>query len=98
MILETPFISSSRLLLRLGTKQDMPEIINYFYYNKEHLSFWQPLWHSNFLTQEFWQQQVEENLKEFQSDRSLKLFIFKSTHPTKIIGHRYSGLKSRSLR
>jgi ribosomal-protein-alanine N-acetyltransferase len=64
----------------------VPEIINYFYQNREHLAPWQPLWHSNFLSQEFWQQQVEENLKEFQSDRSLKLFIFKSTHPTEIIG------------
>lgn len=97
MILENPFISSPRLLLRLGNKQDVPEIINYFDKNKEHLAFWQPLWHSNFLTQEFWQQQVEENLKEFQSDRSLKLFIFKA-QSTEIIGHRYSGLKSRSLR
>lgn len=64
----------------------MPEIINYFYQKKDYLAPWQPLWHSNFLTQEFWQQQVEENFKEFQSDRSLKLFIFKSTHPTEIIG------------
>lgn len=36
--------------------------------------------------QEFWQQQVEENLKEFQSDRSLKLFIFKKGHSIEIIG------------
>jgi len=85
MILETPFIYSSRLLLRLGTKQDVPEIINYFYKNQEHLAPWQPLWHSNFLTQEFWQQQVEENLKGFQSDRSLKLFIFKA-QSAEIIG------------
>jgi ribosomal-protein-alanine N-acetyltransferase len=86
MILEPAFISSTRLSLRLGTKKDVPEIINFFYRNQEHLSPWQPLWHSTFLTQEFWQQQVEENIKEFQGDRSLKLFIFKATHPTEIIG------------
>lgn len=86
MMLETPFLSSPRLLLKLGTKQDVPEIINYFYKNQEHLAPWQPLWHSNFLTQEFWQQQIEENLNEFQSDRSLKLFIFKKALPTEIIG------------
>lgn len=84
-MLETLFLSSPRLLLKLATKQDVPEIINYFYKNQDYLAPWQPLWHSNFLTQEFWQQQVEENLKEFQSDRSLKLFIFKA-QSTEIIG------------
>jgi len=86
MIVEPSFISSTRLSLRLGTKKDVPEIINFFYRNQEYLAPWQPLWHSTFLTQEFWQQQVEENIKEFQGDRSLKLFIFKTTHPTEIIG------------
>ncbi len=86
MVLELPLISSTRLLLRLGTKEDVSKIINYFYQNQEHLVPWQPLWHSNFLTQEFWQEQVEKSLKEFKCDRSLKLFIFKTTYPTEIIG------------
>lgn len=86
MILKLPLISSTRLFLRLGTKEDVPEIINYFYQNQEHLAPWQPLWHSSFLTQEFWREQVEKNLNEFQFDWSLKLFIFKKTNSTKIIG------------
>lgn len=61
MILKLPFISISSLVLRLGAKEDVPKIINYFYQNQEHLARWQPLWHSRFLTQEFWQEQVEKN-------------------------------------
>lgn len=86
MILKLPFISSTRLFLRLGTKEDTPKIINYFYINQVYLAPWQPLWHSSFLTQEFWQEQIEINLKEFQYDQSLKLFIFKKNNPTEIIG------------
>lgn len=86
MKLKLPLISSTRLLLRLGTKEDVSKIINYFYQNQEHLAPWQPLWHSNFLTQEFWQEQVERNFKEFQYDHSLKLFILKTTYSTEIIG------------
>ena len=86
MTLKLPLISSTRLLLRLGTKEDVSKIITYFYQNQEHLVPWQPLRHSNFLTQEFWQEQVAKNFKEFQCDYSLKLFIFNKTNSPKIIG------------
>ena len=86
MTLRLPIISSKRLLLRIGTKEDVSEILNYFYQNQEHLAPWQPLWHSNFLTQEFWLEEVEKNSKEFQGDYSLKLFIFNKTNFPKIIG------------
>lgn len=86
MSLKLPFISITSLFLRLGTKEDVPKIINYFYQNQEYLAHWQPLWDSSFLTQEFWQEQVENNLKEFQCDQSLKLFMFKKTNHLEIIG------------
>ena len=86
MTLRLPLIYSTRLLLRLGTKEDVSKIFNYLYQNQKHLAPWQPLWPSNFITQEFWQEQVEKNFKEFQCDYSLKLFIFKTTHSTEIIG------------
>lgn len=86
MILELPFISSARLFLRLGTKEDIPKIISYFYTNQAYLAPWQALRHSDFPTQEFWQKQIERNSKEFQCDQSLKLFVFKNNNPTEIIG------------
>lgn len=84
--MESPFISSNRLVLRLATVQDIPEIINYYCKNQAYLAPWQNL-HSEVFTAEYWHQQVIINLQEFQAERSLKLFIFKNTKPEEIIGN-----------
>lgn len=63
--MKLPLISTNRLLLRLATEEDVPEIITYFDKNQSYLAPWEPSWGSTFLTQEFWLQQVEKNLKEF---------------------------------
>jgi ribosomal-protein-alanine N-acetyltransferase len=86
MRLELPFISSTRLLLRLATKEDVPEIIRYFRKNRGYLAPWVSFWPSNYLTKGFWQEQVEKNLKEFEYDQSLKLFIFKDPNFQEIVG------------
>lgn len=86
MTLELPFILTPRLLLRLATQKDVPEIIRYFRINRAYLSPWVPLWPLNYLTQSFWEEQVEKNLQEFQCDQSLRLFIFKNTNKAGLIG------------
>jgi len=87
MRLELPSISTNRLLVRLATKEDVPEIVRYFCENQVHLAPWYPRFPANFLTRDYWQEQVEKNLKEFECDRSLRLFIFKNTNPKQIIGN-----------
>ncbi len=86
MKLELPLIISDRLLLRIATQEDIPEILKYFTDNKTYLTPFYPLWADNFFTPEYWQYQVEIDLQEFINELSLKLFIFRQSEPTIIIG------------
>lgn len=84
---ECKLISTPRLLLQMGTQEDVPEIVKFYRNNQVYLSPWQPFWPDNFLTHEFWQEQVKKNIKEFEGDRSLKFFIFKNGNLSEIIGN-----------
>lgn len=86
MQLELPLITTERLLLRLATKEDIPEILNYYTENKIYLTLFFPLWPEDFFMEEYWQNQVDIDLQEFINDLSLKLFIFAQKNPTIIIG------------
>ncbi len=86
MKLEPPKIETERLILRMGTKEDIPEVLNYFTENKIYLTPFYPRWIDNFFTEEYWQFQIEVNLHEFVHDYSLRLFIFLKNNPTRIIG------------
>jgi ribosomal-protein-alanine N-acetyltransferase len=87
MQFEPPLITSDRLLLRLATKEDIPQIINYFTGNKTYLTPFYPQWSENFFTEEYWQIQVEIDLQEYINYLALKLFIFVQSEPTTIIGN-----------
>jgi [ribosomal protein S5]-alanine N-acetyltransferase len=81
-----PLIVSDRLFLRMGTVEDIPQIIKFYTDNKIYLTPFYPAWYVNFFTEEYWQIQVEVNIQQFINDLSLKLFIFRKTNPTIIIG------------
>lgn len=83
---ELPIITSDRLLLRIGIREDIPDILNYFIENKSYLTPFYPSWVEHFFTAEYWQYQLENNFLEFIHDQSLKLFIFPKKQPTEIIG------------
>lgn len=87
MEFEAPLITSDRLLLRLATTYDIPQIINYFTENKIYLTPFYPQWNENFFTEEYWQIQLEIDLQEFLNYLALKLFIFVKSEPTIIIGN-----------
>lgn len=80
-------ITSDRLILRLATREDIPQILTYFTDNKTYLTPYYPIWVDNFFTAEYWQYQVTIDLQEFLNELSLKLFIFHQAEPTIIIGN-----------
>jgi ribosomal-protein-alanine N-acetyltransferase len=86
MTLELPLITSDRLLLKVATPKDIPQILTYFTENRTHLTPFYPLWGDEFFTEEYWEYQVESNFLEFINDHSLKLFIHLRNQPTPIIG------------
>ena len=87
MQLQLPLITSDRLLLRLATEEDIPQILNYFTDNKSYLTPFYPQWSENFFTEEYWQIQVEIDLQEYINYLALKFFIFVQSEPTTIIGN-----------
>ncbi|BAZ41099.1 GCN5-related N-acetyltransferase [Calothrix sp. NIES-4101] len=86
MNLQTPWIICDRIILRMANSEDIPQILNYFIQNKTYLTPYYPAWYDEFFTEEYWKLQIDVNYQEFNSDRSLRLFIFLQDNPNQIIG------------
>ncbi len=86
MRFELPVITCDRVLVRMAKNEDILSVLDYFIENETYLTPYYPSWQDDFFTQEYWQLQVEINYQEFINDRSLRLFIFPKTDPSKIIG------------
>ena len=52
MEIELPLIITQRLLLRMATPEDIPEIIQYFTENKTYFTPFYPRWADSFFTEE----------------------------------------------
>lgn len=81
-----PQLQTQRLMLRLPTADDVPEILGYYTKNKQHLTPFEPLRTPEFYTQPYWFCEVSQRLMEFQGDRSCKLFLFHRENHSEIIG------------
>ena len=86
MKLELPIISSDRLLLRLATHQDIPQVLKYFRDNKTYLTPFYPRWFDEFFTDYYWQHSIEGGILEFINNKSLRLFIFPRYRLDEVIG------------
>lgn len=87
MTRELPIIVTKRLIIRLATKEDIPEILKYYTDNHNYLARFHPLSSVEILTKQYWDNQLEADVWEFIHDYSLKLFIFRKIQPTIIIGN-----------
>ncbi|MEO1377766.1 MAG: GNAT family N-acetyltransferase [Cyanobacteria bacterium J06635_10] len=85
MQLPQPRIITKRLLLRLGSQEDIPAIIKYYTDNKAYLTPFYPAWSESFFTEAYWDSEVERAIREFTQGQSLRLIIFSRTEYT-IIG------------
>lgn len=80
-----PFIETDRLILRLGQFEDIPEILKFRTENSDHFQKWDPLYPVGFLTEEYWQKKLADNLNEFVTDQSLRMFVFLRNAPDEIV-------------
>lgn len=87
MKLEVPLIVSARLLLRLANQDDIGKIIDFYSHNQSFFAPWHRRWAEDFLTESYWQKQVEKDFQGFESDKSLKLWIFEKATSKYIVGH-----------
>lgn len=87
MKVEVPLIVSDRLLLRLADRDDIYKIINFYSDNQRFFTPWHRQWVEIFLTESYWQTQLDKDLQGFESDKSLKLWIFEKANPEYIVGN-----------
>lgn len=83
---ELPLIKTNRLFLKVGTPEDIPQIIRYFTTNKDHLTPFSPTWADDFFTAEYWQYQIEQYHLEIIHGCGLRFFIHHQNNPKEIIG------------
>ncbi|OFZ82043.1 MAG: hypothetical protein A2583_15815 [Bdellovibrionales bacterium RIFOXYD1_FULL_53_11] len=78
-------IATERLLIRLGTTDDVPAIISFYRNNLERIARTATVPDCVF-SEEFWRGQLETNRAEFEARTALRVFLFKKTDPAKIAG------------
>lgn len=81
-----PIIETDRTIIRMANDSDIEEIIKYFTDNKSHLELFEPIKPSNYYTEEYWIEEIDNRISSFVSDNSLKLFIFNKEESNSIIG------------
>lgn len=81
-----PFLQTERFFLRLGEKEDIPAILDYFERNRAHLVPFEPRRPDDFYDPVFWHRRIRINRLEFRTERSCRLFLFKREEPERIIG------------
>lgn len=84
--LNPPTIETDRLVLRMATRADTAAVLNYYRKNKNFLASVEPTRCEGFYTFEFWQEQIEKSLFEFNYDQSLKLCLFKQSDLKQVVG------------
>jgi [ribosomal protein S5]-alanine N-acetyltransferase len=81
-----PTLKTGRLILRLPEPEEAAFVLSYFEKNREHLANAGPAWSADFLTVDHWRGQLATNLKEFQEDQSLRLFLCDRANPETVLG------------
>jgi ribosomal-protein-alanine N-acetyltransferase len=71
-----PLLIGERVVVRLPTPQDAPALARYFRENAEHLAPFSPPDLPRRVHEEFWKSEVQQIRKEFEEDRSCKMFVF----------------------
>ena len=82
-----PRIRTPRLILRLAEIEDVPEIVRYIRENREFLQPWEPRRTEAYYSEDYWKRQVAQNIEDFHSDRSLRLFLFFAEGDRQVIGN-----------
>lgn len=77
---------TDRLVLRLAEEKDVPEILNYFEFNRTHLTSTSPTLSVDFYTSEFWTKRLATSNQEFQDDVAVRLFLFDRRDEAVVIG------------
>jgi [ribosomal protein S5]-alanine N-acetyltransferase len=82
-----PLLCGDRVRVRLGTLDDIPQIINFYSANAGYfLEFASPK-AAEFYTASFWTKQINSAIANFNEDKTVNLFIFDKAAPATVIGY-----------
>ena len=81
-----PNIRTERLILRLPSVSDIPEIIRYFKENESHLAPLEPKRPDGFYTEEFWRSRIPRHADTFQADQAVRLYLFEAENNRTVVG------------
>jgi ribosomal-protein-alanine N-acetyltransferase len=93
--LTPPELHTDRLILRMGTPDDIPAIVRYFNDTREFLHPWEPIRPPEFYQPESWGKRLEGDREQFAADRGLRLFLFAKADPGCIEGSVGYGVFNR---
>lgn len=78
--------SKNRITLRILTESYAPEVLNFYYDNREFFDPLEAAKPENFYTLEFQEDLLRAELNMFLSGKSVRFFVFSDEQPDKIIG------------
>jgi [ribosomal protein S5]-alanine N-acetyltransferase len=82
----TVSLQTDRLVLRLATQQDVPQLLHYFQTNAEFHRPFEPIRPEGWFTSAFWRSQILKNFRQFQQGQALRLFLFDRADNCTVIG------------
>jgi ribosomal-protein-alanine N-acetyltransferase len=86
MAVTHPDILTQRLRLRMAYPRDVAGVVDYYHQNRTYLAPWEPEREAAFFTEELWTREVAANLRAFEEDQALWLYLFPHTAPSAVIG------------
>ncbi len=79
-------IESERVRLVLPASDEAEAVLLYFQANREHLRSTNPAVPENYFTLEFWQEQLEQSIEDFENDQSVRFFLELKDFPGRFSG------------
>lgn len=70
-----PRLETERLLVLLPEPSFAPQMVDYYRRNQDHLALWEPSRPDEFLTQDWWERQLDANRLEFQKGTGVRLAL-----------------------
>lgn len=74
--MELPRLITHRLVVRVATVADVPEIVRYVNSNAAFLQPWEPLRPPSYFTPDYWRGQIARDADDYARDRGVRLFLF----------------------
>ncbi len=79
-------LETERLVVRHALLSDVRSLVSYLRENRQFLDPWEPLRTEPYYTEAFWRIRLPQDLREYDQDRSLRLFLFPRESPGEVAG------------